>query len=91
MLPSITVQPENIYVQHNVSITLHCEAVGGNDINYKWTRNNGTIVQDYSNHGNLIIESVQKSDEGAYQCEAVNDRGEVALSEQAEIIIYGKH
>lgn len=90
MLPSITVQPENVYVQHNVSVTLKCEAIGGNIINYKWTRND-TIVQNYSNYGILIIESVQKSDEGIYQCEAMNERGEVALSKQAEIIIYGKH
>ena len=77
-------------MQHNVSVTLYCEAVGGNNINYQWTKN-GTIVQGYSNHGNLTIESVQRPDEGVYQCEAMNERGEVALSEQAEIVIYGKH
>ena len=90
VLPSITVQPENVYAQHNASVTLNCEAIGGNIINYTWIRN-GTVVQNSSNYGSLTIESVEKSDEGAYQCEAMNERGEVALSEQAEIIIYGKH
>lgn len=88
MLPSITVHPENVHVQHNVSVMLRCKAVGGNSITYKWTRNN-TVLKDQGTNGILTIDLVQQSDEGVYQCEAMNDRGEVAKSKEAILVVYG--
>ena len=91
MLPSIVVQPKNVNVPHNVSVTLYCEAIGGSNITYKWIKNNNTVALNSSNYGNLTIESVQPSDQGVYQCEAMNERGEVALSRSASVIIYGEY
>lgn len=89
VLASITVHPEHVHSQQNSSVTLPCKAVGGSNITYKWKRN-GTVIQRLGKNGDLTIDSVQQTDEGTYQCEATNDRGEVAVSKQAMLVVYGK-
>ena len=91
MLTAIVVQPEDANVPHNVTVSLCCEAIGGSNITFKWIKNNNTVTLNSNNYGNLTIERVQQSDEGVYQCEAVNERGEVALSESARITIYSEN
>ena len=90
VLPIITKNPENVYAIHNTPVTLQCKAVGGNNITYKWTKDD-TIVQIPDNGGSLTIASVQELDEGAYRCVAMNDRGETATSKSATVVVYGKY
>jgi len=84
------VQPENVHVQQNVSVTLQCEAVGGSNIIYTWKKDDDTILQTLDNSGDLVIDAVQESDEGMYRCEAMNHRNEVAVSNKVNFVVYGK-
>lgn len=90
VLPIITRHPENVHVIHNTTVILQCEAVGGSSITYKWIKNDDAILLP-DNGGSLTLESVQESDEGAYRCVAMNGRGEIANSETARVVVYGKH
>ena len=89
VLPIITRHPENVHVVHNTNVILQCEAVGGSNITYKWTKDGAVLLSD--NKGSLMLESVQESDEGAYQCVAMNSRGETATSKNAILVVYGKY
>ena len=90
VIPLITKHPENVHVIHNTDVTLQCKAVGGSNITYRWTKDDA-IIQTPDNGGSLIIVSVQQSDEGAYQCMAINNRGETATSNSARVVVYGKY
>ena len=90
VLPLITKHPENVHAVHNTNITLQCKAVGGSNITYKWTKND-EIEQTPNNKGSLIIASLRQSDEGVYRCVAMNNRGEIATSNSARVVVYGKY
>ena len=90
VLPIITRHPENVHVVHNTTVILQCEAVGGSSITYKWIKEDDAILLP-DNGGSLMLESVEESDEGAYQCVAMNSRGENATSKSAILVVYGKY
>lgn len=70
------------------NITLECVVNGFPLAKISWTKLNGEIskTRAFVDNGNLIISTIQKSDEGTYTCTAVNNRS--TLNADSELQIY---
>ena len=86
VIPSIVTHPSSIAVLIGQPVSLTCSATGPSIV-YQWRKNGVTLSG--GNLNMLTIYKTKESDEGTYQCIAINKAGNVT-SHQAVIIIYGK-
>ena len=87
MLPQIVKEPNMIQIfTIGEPLVLECSAQTEipTDITYMWTKNgrpfsvNGqTIFRESQTNGNILFISPQMSDVGTYQCEAMNEFGQI--------------
>jgi len=79
-------------VEFHFDVYLRCRAVGDN-LKYQWTHNNIVLVPNshYSivNESDIVINNVQSSDAGQYQCIVSNNGGRVT-SKYATILVVDK-
>ena len=86
-LPPVIVQhPYSQMVEFDFDVYLRCGAVGDN-LKYQWTHNN--IVLVHYNESDIIINNVQSSDAGQYQCIVSNSGGRV-VSRPATILVVAR-
>lgn len=83
-LAAVVVNPADGSAILHESFTLHCE-VTGNVSNIQWWRNDQLISTDNTTvfkNGNktLILNPVQHSDNGAYQCQVFNGSSNITSS-----------
>ncbi|XP_065886416.1 uncharacterized protein [Dysidea avara] len=86
IIPSIVTHPSSIAVLIGQPVSLTCSATGPSIV-YQWRKNGVTLSG--GNLNMLTIYKTKESDEGTYQCIAINKAGNVT-SRQAVIIIYDK-
>jgi len=90
--PVIVQHPYNQMVEFHFDLYLRCRAVGAN-LKYQWTHNDSVLVPNshYSiiNESDIVINNVQSSDAGQYQCIVSNSSGKVA-SKYATILVVGR-
>jgi len=67
-------------------VSLKCNAIGPGVV-YQWIKNGVILSKDNTNI--VMIPYAKESDEGTYQCVAVNNAGN-DTSFQATITVYGK-
>lgn len=87
MMPEITREPNMIQVfTINEPLVLECQAKSElpTDITYMWTKNGRPfsvdgqrVFSESKQNGNILFTSPQMSDVGTYQCEAMNEFGQV--------------
>ena len=94
----ITSDPISVIVLENTTATLSCNATASGPIRYQWRRVNGEISSDRAegvNTSTLTISPVQQEDEDEYYCEGsygvVNGTNHTAVSQKANIIVYGEN
>ena len=86
-LPPVIVQhPYSQMVEFDFDVYLRCGAVGDN-LKYQWTHNN--IVLVHYNESDIIINNVQSSDAGQYQCIVSNSVWRV-ISRPATILVVAR-
>ena len=82
--PEISEQPEHEqYIQSTNTLKLNCKAHSTLPLTYVWKRNNKTIP--FATSGNLVIQNIDISHLGAYQCEV---RNAVGLTKSQQSIVY---
>ena len=82
--PEITEQPEHeLYIQSGNTLNLNCKAHSILPLTYAWKRNNKNIP--FTNSGNLVLQNIDTSLSGVYQCEV---RNAVGLSKSHQSIVY---
>ena len=90
--PVIVQHPYNKMVEFHFDVYLRCGAVGDN-LKYQWTHNNIVLVPNshYSivNESDIIINNVQSSDSGQYQCIVSNNIGRV-VSRHATVLVVAR-
>ncbi|XP_030854038.1 contactin-2-like [Strongylocentrotus purpuratus] len=84
--PSIVEQPESIYGDQRIPLTLTCRATGTPEPTYYWEKDGALFDVDSNDRasldgGNLVIESLTTADDGQYQCFAKNRLG-TAMSQK---------
>ena len=87
MMPEIISEPNMIQVfTINEPLVLECQAQSEipTDITYMWTKNGRPfsvdgqrVFSESKQNGNILFTSPQMSDVGTYQCEAMNEFGQV--------------
>ena len=82
--PEITEQPEHeLYIQSGDTLKLNCKGHSILPLTYVWKRNNKTIP--FATSGNLVIQNMDISHLGVYQCEV---RNAVGLTKSHRSIVY---
>ena len=82
--PEITEQPEHeLYIQSGDTLKLNCKGHSILPLTYVWKRNNKTIP--FATSGNLVIQNMEISHLGVYQCEV---RNAVGLTKSHQSIVY---
>ena len=81
-------QPEDQSVSVNGTLSLTCNVSGSEPISYQWLKDGRQLQDDVrvsgSNASVLVVDPVEGSDFGGYQCNASNDVNQV-LSEVAMV------
>ncbi|CAH1240507.1 HSPG2 [Branchiostoma lanceolatum] len=93
--PSVQTPPADlVQVEEGSTVTLTCEAVGNPTPIISWRLNWGhvgqppRVTQEYAGgRGTLTIRDVRKSDQGAYTCEAINNKGSIFAVPDAVLAI----
>lgn len=94
--PEFTIPLGNKVVDRESTITWTCEAFGIPEVTYTWLRN-GQILNynDLNTFDNarykvrdnvLVIEAVQESDQGMFQCKATNQLGSTFSTGQLRVM-----
>ena len=82
--PEISEQPEHVlYIQSGNTLKLNCKAHSTLSLTYVWKRNNKTIP--FATSENLVIQNIDISHLGVYQCEV---RNAVGLTKSQQSIVY---
>ena len=82
--PEISEQPEHvIHIQSGNTLNLNCKAHSILPLTYVWKRNNKTIP--FAISGSLVIQNIDISHLGVYQCEV---RNAVGLTKSQQSIVY---
>ena len=74
-------------------MSLKCRAVGGDNLVYRWTHNNNTIIPTSHyivKESDLIIVNATTFDTGQYQCIVIANSGESVASKYAVVIVAKK-
>jgi len=86
------IPPESIAVRPGTSVTFSCLAWSYGGLEYRWIRNNGSILPSNSTHSGhnntvyeLAISNVQVIDEGAYCCVVSNECGNLTRCARLEV------
>ncbi|XP_078697740.1 basement membrane-specific heparan sulfate proteoglycan core protein-like isoform X13 [Branchiostoma floridae x Branchiostoma belcheri] len=93
--PSVQTPPTDlVQAEEGSTVVLTCEAVGNPTPIISWRLNWGhvgqppRVTQEYSGgRGTLTIRDVRKSDQGAYTCEAINNKGSIFAVPDAVLAI----
>ncbi|XP_052072853.1 netrin receptor DCC-like isoform X1 [Mytilus californianus] len=81
LIPRISVHMKVVCFQKNMTASLHCSETSGWPVNsYNWIYNEAEIIET-SNE--LMLTSLNKSDDGRYTCIAKNDAG----SDNASLVV----
>ncbi|XP_018333589.1 peroxidasin [Agrilus planipennis] len=83
--PTFVVRPQKVDTSVGArEIKLNCKAIGNPKPVITWSQNGITLALDsrrfLENGGNLVIRTVEPSDDGIYQCDASNVHGRVSTS-----------
>ncbi|RXM97605.1 Papilin [Acipenser ruthenus] len=86
----ITTAPNNVQVSEGSSTQLPCIVTGSN-VNVRWSRNGVPVRSDgrhvlISQDGSLILNNVQRVDEGSYTCNAYTGSHSVSASAEVRVI-----
>ncbi|MBN3270749.1 PPN protein, partial [Polyodon spathula] len=86
----ITTAPNNVQVSEGSSTQLPCIVTGSN-VNVRWSRNGVPVRSDgrhvlISKDGSLILNNVQRMDEGSYTCNAYTGSHSVSASAEVRVI-----
>ncbi|MGH0149837.1 UNVERIFIED_CONTAM: hypothetical protein FKN15_035465 [Acipenser sinensis] len=86
----ITTAPNNVQVSEGSSTQLPCIVTGSN-VNVRWSRNGVPVRSDgrhvlVSQDGSLILNNVQRVDEGSYTCNAYMGSHSVSASAEVRVI-----
>ncbi|XP_070201986.1 neural cell adhesion molecule 2-like isoform X3 [Littorina saxatilis] len=73
MIKPITFNP--VVPKEGDRLVMSCEASGTPRPTYMFRKNNQDLLEQPNTDGNYIIEKVNRTDEGLYQCEATNKGG----------------
>ncbi|XP_076325413.1 terribly reduced optic lobes isoform X10 [Tachypleus tridentatus] len=97
--PTITQPPsESVNVAEGDTVTITCTAIGTPTPLINWRLNWGHIpppprvtASSENGHGILTIKNVQKSDQGAWSCEAINSKGNVLAVPDSILVVKSQH
>ena len=81
-----------VTVTEGDTTSLPCHISGNPSSSFSWDKNGVDVLQpqssrfSLSNDGTLLISSVEKVDEGAYQCTLTNDLGSASSDVQLRVL-----
>ena len=85
---------ESILAPINGDTRLSCELRGNaaSDLRIKWVRPDGRPLSEnsYESRGELLIQNVQQSDGGPYNCQIFDSNGRIVFTAKTNLIISSK-